>query len=63
MKDFDGWKSALGSKKGTTLKTYPTLNHLFVSGTGTPTPAEYERAGHVDEAVIKDVTDWITTGA
>jgi len=62
MKDFDGWKRALTSKKDATLKTYPSLNHLFVSGSGTPTPSEYERPGHVEKAVIDDIAGWITPG-
>jgi hypothetical protein len=37
----------------------PSLNHLFVSGVGPPTPAEYEQPGHVDEAVVNDIARWI----
>lgn len=58
-KDFDGWKAALGSRPKATLKTYASLNHLFVSGEGPPGPAEYERPGHVDERVVADVAAWI----
>jgi dienelactone hydrolase len=60
-KDFDGWKKALGTKKTATLKTYPSLNHLFVSGTGAPSPAEYRGPGHVDEQVVSDIARWINT--
>lgn len=59
MKDFEGWKRKLGSKKQVTLKTYPSLNHLFVSGSGKPTPAEYALPGHVDEPVVRDIAAWI----
>jgi pimeloyl-ACP methyl ester carboxylesterase len=58
-KDFDGWKAGLGGRPGATLKVYPTLNHLFVSGEGTPSPAEYERPGHVDEQVIADIAAFL----
>jgi uncharacterized protein len=59
MRDFDGWKSALASKKNVTLRTYPALNHLFISGSGTPSPAEYAKEGHVDEKVIGDIASWV----
>jgi dienelactone hydrolase len=58
-KDFEGWKASLQSRATVTLKTYPTLNHLFVSGSGAPGPEEYERPGHVDETVITDIASWI----
>jgi surfactin synthase thioesterase subunit len=60
MKDFGGWRRTLDGKSGATLKTYPSLNHLFVSGAGTPSPAEYERPGHVDEGVVDDIAKWVT---
>ncbi|MBX3204230.1 MAG: alpha/beta fold hydrolase [Labilithrix sp.] len=58
-KDFDGWKTALGARPRATLRTYPSLNHLFVSGEGPPGPAEYEKPGHVDERVVADIAAWI----
>jgi dienelactone hydrolase len=62
MKDFEDWKRRLAHKDGVILRTYPSLNHLFVSGSGAPTPSEYERPGHVDEVVIRDIAQWITAG-
>ena len=59
MTEFHDWVSALGKRKGALLKSYPSLNHLFVSGVGPPTPAEYEQPGHVDEAVVNDIARWI----
>ena len=59
MRDFDGWKAALAGRPGVTLRIYPALNHLFVSGEGTPSPAEYERPGHVDEEVIVDIARFV----
>jgi hypothetical protein len=32
---------------------------LFIAGTGKSLPAEYQIAGHVDEAVIRNMADWI----
>ena len=57
--DFEGWKKALGSQPNVTFKLYPELNHLFVTGEGNSTPAEYERPGHVAEVVVADIADWI----
>ena len=59
MEDFARWKAALGAKSTVTFKSYPALNHLFVAGTGKSLPAEYAQAGHIDEAVIRDIAAWI----
>ena len=58
MDDFNGWKKALSGRKGTTLKSYPKLNHLFVEGEGKAKPAEYEKEGHVAKEVVDDVAAW-----
>ncbi|MGC8816770.1 MAG: hypothetical protein ACP5PX_03060 [Candidatus Hadarchaeum sp.] len=42
-----------------TFKLYENLNHLFISGTGVPGPAEYQIAGNVDQAVVQDIAEWI----
>jgi hypothetical protein len=61
--DFDGWKKALAGKPEVTLKVYPGLFHLFMPssspGTGLGTPADYQKPGHVAEAVIGDITSWV----
>lgn len=57
--DLAGWKSALGKKRNVTITQYPALNHLFVLGSGTPRPEEYQAPGHVDEQVIRDIAAWI----
>jgi dienelactone hydrolase len=57
--DFDGWKKALGGRPSVTLKQYPALNHLFIAGTGTPRPSEYETPGHVDRGVIDDIAAFV----
>jgi dienelactone hydrolase len=59
MDDFNNWKTALASNKNATFKTYPELNHLFMSGTGKGNPSEYDQAGHVDVRVIDDIAGWI----
>jgi dienelactone hydrolase len=57
--DFAKWKAALASSPNVVFKTYPALNHLFIAGSGPSLPAEYLLAGHVDEAVIRDIAAWI----
>lgn len=59
MKDFALWKQALGSNPKVTFKTYPSLNHLFMAGTGKPGPDEYRKSGHVAETVLDDVAGWV----
>lgn len=59
MQDFAAWKKALAPRPNVTLKTYPTLNHMFIPGDGKSTPAEYEKPGRVSEDVIDDIAGWI----
>jgi len=61
--DFEGWRSALASRSNAHLKLYPDLNHLFIAGEGTSTPAEYQTAGHVAEEVVADIAAWIAGSA
>src|SRR5689334_3190311 len=42
MADFALWQRALAGRSSATLKAYPDLNHLFVTGTGKATPQEYQ---------------------
>jgi alpha-beta hydrolase superfamily lysophospholipase len=58
--DFEKWKAALAERRDVTLKLYPSLNHLFIAGTGPSLPAEYFTPGHVDEQVVRDIAEWIT---
>ena len=57
--DFDGWRNALVGQPRVTLRLYPALNHLFVAGTGSSTPAEYQQPAHVDAVVVDDIARWI----
>jgi len=59
--DFQGWKSALAGRGDVTFKMYPNLNHLFMRGSGPPSPADYTKAGHVDQHVISDIATWVKT--
>ena len=57
--DYERWRKGLSAGHGVTFKSYPGLNHLFLDGQGRSTPAEYERAGHIPEEVIRDISAWI----
>jgi uncharacterized protein len=59
MEEFSRWKSALVDRTDVSFRSYPTLNHLFVAGTGKSVPAEYNTPGHVSEAVVRDIATWI----
>ena len=59
MADFQGWASALRARSNVTLTLYPSLNHLFIAGTGPSKPDEYLRAGHVAGDVVRDIAEWI----
>ena len=56
--DFALWHKALDGHPNVTFKTYPSLNHLFFSGTGPSMPAEYLTPSHVDAAVVADIAAW-----
>lgn len=56
--DFDLIQSALAGKRAE-FKEFPDLNHLMIPVEGPSTGAEYGKPGHVSEAVIKTIADWI----
>ena len=58
-KDFARWKAALDTSPNATLKLYPSLNHLFLDGSGVSMPAEYEKAGRILSQVTDDIAAWI----
>lgn len=58
--NLDGWNAALSGKANATIKLYPDLTHLFISGSGKPTPEEYSIPGHVAEEVIIDIAHFIS---
>lgn len=59
-RDFDLWKAGVASLKGSSARMYPSLNHLFVTGEGKPSEAEYRKPGHVAPEVIDDIAKFIT---
>lgn len=61
MEEFSRWKTALGARGDVTFRSYSALNHRFIAGTGPILPAEYLRAGHVAEEVVRDIATWMLT--
>jgi alpha-beta hydrolase superfamily lysophospholipase len=59
MKDFDLWKSALGGRSNVTFRAYPALNHLFLTGEGKSSPAEYRVAGNLNAEAVGGIADWL----
>jgi len=57
--DFVKWENTFYNNEKITLKSYESLNHLFIFGTGQPTNTEYNNPGNVDEQVINDIATWI----
>jgi dienelactone hydrolase len=57
--DVRAWVAAVGAHPGLEVRFHPSLNHLFIAGTGTPSPAEYGTPGAVDAAVIDDLAGWM----
>lgn len=58
MQDFAMWKLGMFGKSNVTFRSYPSLNHCFMEGTGKSTPMEYNHPGRVSEKVIKDIAEW-----
>jgi alpha-beta hydrolase superfamily lysophospholipase len=57
--DLAIWKEGLKEKENIEMKVYEGLNHLFMAGEGPSTPEDYALEGHVNEAVIIDICEWI----
>jgi dienelactone hydrolase len=57
--DFAQWQAAFAHDPRVTLKEYPGLGHLLMPAGDPPSPADYQRAGHVDGKVLDDVASWI----
>jgi hypothetical protein len=59
--DLDVWLKGLLGRKGVTVVRFPRADHLFLDGTGVPTPVEYSTPGHVDPRVVATIASWIET--
>lgn len=59
MTDFEGWRAGLQGRHDVTLRSFPELDHLFIAGEGPSMPADYLRAGTMDNRVIRAIAGWI----
>lgn len=57
--DLDVWTKGLAGRAGVTVRLFPDADHAFVDGSGPPSPADYQVAGHVDPSVVTDIATWI----
>jgi hypothetical protein len=57
--DLDVWLRGLMGRKGVTVVQFPGADHLFLDGSGPPTPVEYADPGHVDPKVIATIAAWV----
>jgi hypothetical protein len=58
-KDFEGWEKALAGRANATMKSYPGLCHLFTPAGNTPSPADYDKPGHVAKGALDDIASWV----
>jgi dienelactone hydrolase len=58
-RDLERYKQALFGHANVTLKEFPILNHLFISGEGKSTPEEYSQLGHVDPQAIEAISSFV----
>jgi dienelactone hydrolase len=57
--DFSMWKNGLRNSKNVMFKSYPKLNHFFITGEEKSMPQEYDEPGNVEEQVIEDIASFI----
>jgi uncharacterized protein len=57
--DLDVWLHGLQGRSGVTVVQFPKADHLFLDGSGPPTPVEYEKPGHVDPGLTSAIASWV----
>jgi dienelactone hydrolase len=57
--EFIRWQRSFAGNARVTLIEYPTLSHIFMTGSEPPRPRDYDRADHVDAKVISDIANWV----
>jgi uncharacterized protein len=60
--DLPRWRAGLAGRPDVTIRIYDGDDHLFFTGSGESTPADYERPQHVDPAVVADIVGWLAPG-
>ncbi|RAO75945.1 hypothetical protein CA260_14925 [Dyella jiangningensis] len=59
QQDFARWQSALAGRPQVTFHRYDGLSHLFMPAGSSGTPADYQAPAHVDDQVIRDISNWV----
>jgi len=59
--DLSVWVQGLAGRPAVTIHVYPRDDHLFIQGSGPPSPADYQKPKHVDPHVISDITTWVNS--
>jgi uncharacterized protein len=57
--DLDVWLKGLIGRRHVTVKQFRNADHLFIAGTGPPSPTDYDKPSHVIPAVITDIARWV----
>lgn len=59
MKQFNIWQTNFKDSDNWIFKSYASLNHFMMSGTGGPNSEEYKVRSHVDDIVTQDIIQFI----
>jgi pimeloyl-ACP methyl ester carboxylesterase len=59
--DFEAWKAGLAGEPWASVRMLSGLNHLFETGSGEPSPAEYAKPSHVSEGAVAQIAEWISS--
>ena len=57
--DLDVWLKGLAGRKGVTVVQFSKADHLFLDGTGAPSPLDYNKPAHVGTRVISTIASWV----
>ena len=58
--DLERWRAGLAGRPNVVIRVYEADNHMFLTGSGSPTPTEYEPAQHVDPMVVTTVAEFVS---
>lgn len=58
-KDFNIWKEQLKKCEKCQFKMYPSLNHIFITGSAIPAPSDYNKKENVHLSLLEDLTNFI----
>ncbi|MCC9307960.1 alpha/beta fold hydrolase [Kitasatospora sp. RB6PN24] len=57
--DLTRWQAALAARPDVAIRIHQDADHLFFPGSGPATAAEYAQPGHVEPAVVEEITTWL----